>query len=221
MPRLNRIYTKTGDEGTTGLGGGQRVPKDSRRVVTYGTVDELNSQIGVALATGLCERLTTELSVDPERAVRSRLGPVLAVRRPAARADPHGRGAPRREARGAHRRVQRRRRGPDELPAAGRRRGRGAAARRAHDLPPGGAGGGPPGAGRGDRRVRAPLPQPALGRPLRDGPLREPRARRRRASLAAGRLTAVSSRRGRASRTPRRRAASPVPRHRARTAFGT
>ena len=63
MPRLNRIYTKTGDEGTTGLGGGQRVPKDSRRVVTYGTVDELNSPIGVALAIGLCDRLTTELAL--------------------------------------------------------------------------------------------------------------------------------------------------------------
>ena len=61
MPRLTRIYTKTGDEGMTGLGGGQRVPKDSRRVDTYGTVDELNSQIGVALATGLCERLSGEL----------------------------------------------------------------------------------------------------------------------------------------------------------------
>jgi cob(I)alamin adenosyltransferase len=61
MPRLDRIYTKTGDEGMTGLGGGQRVPKDSRRVGTYGTVDELNSQIGVALATGLCERLAVEL----------------------------------------------------------------------------------------------------------------------------------------------------------------
>ncbi len=61
MPRLTKIYTRTGDEGTTGLGGGQRVPKDSRRVVTYGTVDELNSQLGVALATGLCERLTEEL----------------------------------------------------------------------------------------------------------------------------------------------------------------
>ena len=57
MPRLDRIYTKTGDEGMTGLGGGQRVPKDSPRVEAYGTVDELNSQIGVALATGLCERL--------------------------------------------------------------------------------------------------------------------------------------------------------------------
>jgi cob(I)alamin adenosyltransferase len=61
MPRLTKIYTKTGDEGVTGLGGGQRVPKDAKRVETYGTVDELNSQIGVALATGLCDRLTTEL----------------------------------------------------------------------------------------------------------------------------------------------------------------
>ena len=61
MPRLDRIYTRTGDEGMTGLGGGQRVPKDSLRVATYGTVDELNSQIGVALATGLSERLAAEL----------------------------------------------------------------------------------------------------------------------------------------------------------------
>jgi len=61
MPRLTKIYTKTGDEGMTGLAGGQRVSKDSQRVETYGTVDELNSQIGVALATGLCERLTAEL----------------------------------------------------------------------------------------------------------------------------------------------------------------
>jgi len=61
MPRLTKIYTKTGDEGVTGLAGGQRVPKDSQRVETYGTVDELNSQIGLALATGLCERLTGEL----------------------------------------------------------------------------------------------------------------------------------------------------------------
>ncbi len=61
VPRLTRIYTRTGDEGLTGLGGGQRVPKDSIRVETYGTVDELNSHIGVALATGLCERLQAEL----------------------------------------------------------------------------------------------------------------------------------------------------------------
>jgi cob(I)alamin adenosyltransferase len=61
VPRLTKIYTRTGDGGLTGLGGGQRVPKDSQRVETYGTVDELNSQIGVALATGLCERLAAEL----------------------------------------------------------------------------------------------------------------------------------------------------------------
>ncbi len=62
MPRLTRIYTRTGDAGMTGLGGGQRVAKDSRRVETYGTVDELNSQIGLALALGLSERLAVELT---------------------------------------------------------------------------------------------------------------------------------------------------------------
>jgi len=62
MPRLTRIYTKSGDEGMTGLGGGRRVSKDSARVRAYGTVDELNSTIGVALALGLTERLTTELA---------------------------------------------------------------------------------------------------------------------------------------------------------------
>jgi cob(I)alamin adenosyltransferase len=61
MPKLTRIYTKTGDEGLTGLGGGTRVAKDSARVTAYGTVDELNSLLGVALATGLCERLAAEL----------------------------------------------------------------------------------------------------------------------------------------------------------------
>ena len=49
--RLSRIYTRTGDDGTTGLGDGRRVPKDSLRVEAYGTVDELNSAIGVLLAT--------------------------------------------------------------------------------------------------------------------------------------------------------------------------
>lgn len=61
MPRLTKIYTKGGDSGTTALGGGQRVPKDDLRVQAYGTVDELNSQIGVALAVGLCDQLDAEL----------------------------------------------------------------------------------------------------------------------------------------------------------------
>jgi cob(I)alamin adenosyltransferase len=63
MPRLTRIYTRKGDDGTTGLGGGQRIAKDSLRVATYGTVDELNSAIGVALATGLVPRLFEALRV--------------------------------------------------------------------------------------------------------------------------------------------------------------
>lgn len=61
MPRLTKIYTKTGDAGTTALGGGQRVPKDALRVAVYGTVDELNSQIGVALALGLTPLLDAAL----------------------------------------------------------------------------------------------------------------------------------------------------------------
>ena len=48
--RLSKIYTRTGDDGTTGLGDGTRVRKDGPRVEAYGTVDELNSCIGVLLA---------------------------------------------------------------------------------------------------------------------------------------------------------------------------
>jgi len=49
--RLSRIYTRTGDDGTTGLGDGSRVDKDSLRVETFGSVDELNSVIGLVLAS--------------------------------------------------------------------------------------------------------------------------------------------------------------------------
>ncbi len=48
--RLSKIYTRTGDDGSTGLGDGSRVRKDSARVSAYGTVDELNSVIGMLLA---------------------------------------------------------------------------------------------------------------------------------------------------------------------------
>jgi cob(I)alamin adenosyltransferase len=53
-----KIYTKTGDDGTTGLFGGSRVPKASPRVEAYGTVDETNAAIGVARAAKL------ETSID-------------------------------------------------------------------------------------------------------------------------------------------------------------
>lgn len=47
MVKLNRIYTRTGDAGETGLGDGARVPKHAPRVAAYGTVDELNATIGL------------------------------------------------------------------------------------------------------------------------------------------------------------------------------
>ena len=63
MPRLTKIYTRTGDEGMTSLGSRTRVPKESLRVAAYGTVDELNSVLGVALAHGLVARLAETLPV--------------------------------------------------------------------------------------------------------------------------------------------------------------
>ena len=49
MVRLTRIYTKTGDKGTTALGDGRRVPKDAPRIEAFGTVDELNAVLGLAI----------------------------------------------------------------------------------------------------------------------------------------------------------------------------
>jgi cob(I)alamin adenosyltransferase len=50
MPRLTKIYTRTGDEGMTALVGGTRVKKNAMRIETYGTADELSSAIGIARA---------------------------------------------------------------------------------------------------------------------------------------------------------------------------
>ncbi|MDR2872828.1 MAG: cob(I)yrinic acid a,c-diamide adenosyltransferase [Xanthomonadaceae bacterium] len=61
--RLSKIYTRTGDDGSTGLGDGSRVGKDSLRVVAYGTVDEANSAIGLLLAaTGIDDGIRTLLT---------------------------------------------------------------------------------------------------------------------------------------------------------------
>ena len=65
MVRLNKIYTRTGDDGTTGLGDGQRRKKYDLRVAAYGTVDEANAAIGMA-------RLST--AQDAELAVAGREG---------------------------------------------------------------------------------------------------------------------------------------------------
>ncbi|MCA9118095.1 MAG: cob(I)yrinic acid a,c-diamide adenosyltransferase, partial [Planctomycetaceae bacterium] len=61
MVYLHRIYTRSGDEGETALGDGRRVPKDHCRIVAYGTVDELNSSLGVVVAGGLLAPLASQL----------------------------------------------------------------------------------------------------------------------------------------------------------------
>ena len=61
MPKITRIYTRGGDKGKTSLGGGQRVAKHALRIEAYGTVDELGSQIGLAIAAGLDAELAETL----------------------------------------------------------------------------------------------------------------------------------------------------------------
>lgn len=68
MPRLTKLYTRKGDDGSTALSGGQRVAKDSLRVAAYGTVDELNAAIGMALAAEVAEEL-----VEPLRHIQNEL----------------------------------------------------------------------------------------------------------------------------------------------------
>jgi len=60
--RLSKIYTRTGDDGSTGLGDGSRIGKDSARVNAYGTVDEANSCIGLVLASGVSDEVRTLLT---------------------------------------------------------------------------------------------------------------------------------------------------------------
>ena len=66
--RLSKIYTRTGDDGSTGLGDGSRVAKENLRVEAYGTVDETNSAIGVILGNGnvpaQIRRALTEIQHD-------------------------------------------------------------------------------------------------------------------------------------------------------------
>lgn len=74
MVRLTRIYTRTGDTGETALGDGSRVPKTDPRVESYGTVDEANSAIGVAVVA--CRMDAASSPVD-DRALLTRIADVL------------------------------------------------------------------------------------------------------------------------------------------------
>ena len=60
--RLSKIYTRTGDDGSTGLGDGSRINKDSLRVDAMGDVDELNSIIGIMLTENLPDKLLSQLT---------------------------------------------------------------------------------------------------------------------------------------------------------------
>jgi cob(I)alamin adenosyltransferase len=79
---LNRIYTRGGDRGETSLAGGQRVAKDSTRIECYGTVDELNSLLGVAVVTAGADRLLAPLTTILRRVQHElfNLGSILATR---------------------------------------------------------------------------------------------------------------------------------------------
>ncbi len=60
--RLSRIYTRTGDDGTTGLADGSRIPKDHARVEAMGDIDELNSAIGLLLTEAMPDRIRERLT---------------------------------------------------------------------------------------------------------------------------------------------------------------
>jgi cob(I)alamin adenosyltransferase len=78
-----KIYTKTGDDGTTGLLGAGRVPKDDPRIESYGTVDELNAVLGLARATG-------GLDTDTDSLVARVQNDLFAVGAALADPDPNG-----------------------------------------------------------------------------------------------------------------------------------
>jgi cob(I)alamin adenosyltransferase len=78
---LNRIYTRTGDRGSTGLVGGQRVAKDALRIECYGTVDELNAHIGTACVSAAPDPRLAPLAAILERVQHElfNLGSILAT----------------------------------------------------------------------------------------------------------------------------------------------
>ncbi len=165
MPKLTRIYTRTGDGGSTGLVGGQRVSKRAPRIETYGTVDELSSAIGVARG-GLApadekpragNRARCLARVEPRRALQSGLRARHAARGPA-RFDASGRarrfgGAGARDRSSAARPSS-----AGKLHCSRRCAGGRATSRRAHDLP-----------SRRAPRRRAPRGRPKAFRRMRCG----------------------------------------------------
>ena len=80
--RLSKIYTRTGDAGSTGLGDGSRVAKDSLRIIAMGDVDELNSVIGLLLTELLSAKIRDCLTrIQHDLFSRSRCRHVVFVRK--------------------------------------------------------------------------------------------------------------------------------------------
>lgn len=75
--RITKVYTRQGDQGETRLGGGQKVAKDNIRIETFGTVDELNTSIGIALVFG-CSK-TAEPILETVQHLLFTLGADLSV----------------------------------------------------------------------------------------------------------------------------------------------
>lgn len=71
--RISKVYTKTGDDGTTGLGNGKRVPKTHSRVKSFGKIDSLNSQIGLAISFIHQEQSLVDKHRDELREIQHRL----------------------------------------------------------------------------------------------------------------------------------------------------
>ena len=209
---LSRIYTRTGDDGTTALGDGSRTAKTDSRLAAYADVDEANCAIGVAITFGdLPAGIAKSAVPGAERAVRrgrrpgypgDALAPVPAAA--------HRRGL-RHPAGGRVRLLQRRPADAAQLPAARREPGVDAAARGADGHTPGGA----QRVGRGGRARRrgqpgaGPVPEPAVRPAVHPGPGGQRRARRR--AVEAGRRARrrlTGGRRGgnRVARPPARRA---------------
>ena len=135
MVVLNRIYTRTGDDGTTALGSGERRKKYDLRVSAYGTLDEVNAVIGVArLHTAATTRIDAVLARIQNDLFDVEADLCLAHQGAGRRRADRDRGAGR-VAGGRDRPPQRGARAAQIVRAAGRQPGRGLSASRAHGLP--------------------------------------------------------------------------------------
>ena len=179
MVILNKIYTKTGDDGTTALGTGERRPKDDLRIEAYGTVDETNATIGIARAELSPEFAELDAMLAAIQNDLFDLGAELATPTTASRRTTSRSASCRRKSSGWSATSTRLNAGlaaASLLRPAGRQPRRGGAAPRPHHLPPRRAADGGADDAKEPERVGRPaldLHEPPFRLPLRRQPLRE------------------------------------------------